>query len=67
MIDKDSDPGTWQETLQPDNRSLQFLRERELHAPNILERIQQWHGCTMEEALAMKGEEVRRRIFSLDN
>ena len=45
----------------PDGRSLKFLTDRELHAPDIVDRICEWWSCSPEVALKAKGSELRRR------
>lgn len=65
MIDN-GEGSNWSRALTPDHRSLKFLTDKELHDPFILSRIQQWHGCTMGDALAMRGAECRRRTTTND-
>jgi len=65
MID-DGIGATWARALQADHRSLKFLTEAELQHPFILHKIQQWHGCTMGDALEMRGAECRRRTTTTD-
>ena len=55
MIDNSTE-----ETL-PDNRSLKFLKDAELMANDIIERIMIWHGCSPAEARDAKGAELLRR------
>lgn len=49
-----------EETL-PDGRSLRFLKDAELHASDIVDRICGWWSCSPEVALKAKGSELRRR------
>lgn len=65
MIDN-GEHSNWLRALTPDHRDLRFLTDAELHHPFILHRIQQWHGCTMGDALAMRGAECRRRTTTTD-
>jgi hypothetical protein len=60
MID-DSETGSWATALAPDHRTLRTLSDAELHGPFIIEKIAQWHGCTLAQARDAKGEELRRR------
>lgn len=65
MID-DTPGSNWSRALQADHRSLKFLTDAELHSPFILHRIQQWHGCSLGDALEMRGAECRRRTTTND-
>lgn len=65
MIDT-GEAGAWAAALEPDRRSLKYLTEAELHGPFILEKIQRWWGCTLGDALEMKGAECRRRTTTND-
>ena len=55
MIDNSTE-----ETLA-DGRSLKFLTDKELTAPDIVARICEWRSCSPEVALKAKGAELRRR------
>ena len=57
---------TWADALLADNRSLKFLTEAELHGPFIIEKIAQWHGCTLAEARDRRGVECLRRLTTTD-
>jgi hypothetical protein len=56
-------PGTWKDALQADHRSLKFLTDKELAAPDIIDRVQRWHGLTYAyQANNMIAAERKRRI-----
>lgn len=44
MIDIESQAGSWGQALQPDNRSLSTLTDKELGDKHLLDRVMQWHG-----------------------
>lgn len=60
MIDN-GEGNTWQDAMQADNRSLKFCTTAELNAPFVLEAIQRWYGCTMDEAIAARAAELQQR------
>lgn len=65
MIDN-GEGSNWSRALVPDRRSLKFCTTEELNAPFALEAIQRWYGCSMGDALEMRGAEMRRRTTTND-
>ena len=62
MIDDQSQDGSWERALQPDNRSLRTLTDRELGDKHLPDRVMQWHGLTYGyEARDMIAAERTRR------
>ena len=62
----DTGEGNWAEAMLPENRSLRFMKDSDLHSPFIVERIAQWWGCSLAEARDAKGAELRRRTMTTE-
>lgn len=60
MIDTSED-GSWAAALLPDRRSLKHLSDAELHGPFIIDKIAQWHDCSLGDARDRVGAELLRR------
>jgi hypothetical protein len=59
----DSDSGAWAQAMLPTWPSLKILTDAELHAPDLIAKVQQSHACeTMADALEIVAAEKRRRI-----
>lgn len=61
MIDN-GQPGTWQDAMQPDHRSLKTITDRELGDKHLNDKVMRWHGLKYAfEARDMIAAERQRR------
>ena len=65
MIDT-GEGSTWADATLPDGRDLRFCTSDELTSMGAIERVAQWHGCTMGEARDRIGAEMLRRTTTTD-